>query len=340
MVKKNSLVIGFLLVALLVGAIIGLSASKIFDRPITIVCAFSAGGGTDLVDRALAEGMKEYLGVQVNVVNMVGGLGGVATDYVWNKPRDGYHILGISETGLFLPANGGHHTTTKDWEYFMAGGSPGAVMVAADSPYKTFGDLLAACRAKPGQIKVAASVMGGLWSTKWAAICKTAGIKTNILGYNGSAPSITAAMAGEVDVVHVSAGEALSYLQAKKLRALCMSELEPFEIPGVGKVPAIVDWLPELKKILPMPQWLGLAVPADTPRPILNEITQAFKYAMNTKAVEEVLKSQLAVKYGYYGPKAKAVAQDLESKFCWLLWELGMAKRNPAELGIPKPEEM
>ncbi len=339
--RKRLTLVGILVLAgLLALAAGGLAASKskVFDRPVTIVCAFAAGGGTDLVDRALAEGMKEYLGVQVNVVNMVGGLGGVAMDYVWNKPRDGYNILGISETGLFLPGNGGHHTTTKDWEYFMAGGSPGVVLVSSNSPYKTFPELLAAAKAKPGQIKVAASVMGGLWSTKWAAITKAAGIKTNILGYNGSHPSIVAGMTGEVDVVHVSAGEALSYLQAGKMRVLAMSELEPFNIPGVGKVPPITDFLPELKKVLPMPQWLGLAVPADTPKPILTEITNAFKHAMDSEPVKKVLESQLAVRYGYYGPKAKSVAQDLESKFNWTLFELGMAKRNPAELGIPEPK--
>ena len=82
-------------------------ASTVITKPVTLVCAFSAGGGTDQVNRGLAEGMKDYLGVQVNVVNMVGGGGAVAMDQVWGKPRDGLNILGISETGLFVPANGG-----------------------------------------------------------------------------------------------------------------------------------------------------------------------------------------------------------------------------------------
>ncbi|MGE5607516.1 MAG: tripartite tricarboxylate transporter substrate binding protein [Bacteroidota bacterium] len=337
---RKGLLVAFLLV--LVVSLVAASnysdaKSKILTKPVTIVCPYSAGGGTDLMNRALAEGMKEYLGVQVNVVNMTGGLGGVATDYVWNKPHDGYLLLGASETNLFLPANGGHNTTTKDWEYFMAGGSPGVAMVAYNSKYQTFKDLVDDAKANPGKIKVAGSVMGGLWSTKWMVVAEAIGIETNVLGYGGSAPSITACMTGEVDVVHVSAGEALSYMQAKKLRPLIATEVKPVEIPGVGTVAPITDSYPELKKVLPMPQWLGFAVPADTPKKVLDEITKAFNAAMKHKAVKDMLASQLASSYGYSGKEAKKVAQDLESKFCWTLVKLNMAKTNPADLGIPKP---
>jgi len=323
---------------LLICSQLGFGASDLFNRPITIVCAFGAGGGTDLCDRALAEGMKEYLGVQVNVINMTGGSGGVAMDYVWQKPHDGYNILGMSETGLFLPANGGHTTTTKDWGYFMAGGSPGVVMVKQDSPFKTFADIIKASKDKPGSVKVGASVAGGLWHTKWNVICDAAGIKTNILGYSGSAPSITAGMTGEVDVVHVAVAEGLSYMQAKNLRPICVSEVEAYDIPGVGKVPAITDYEPELIKVLPMPQWLGIQIPTNTRVAIKLELTKAFRAAMKSKAVKDFLDPTRAyVTYGYYGIKAKQMAASLESKFCWTLFNLGLAKKSPADMGIPKP---
>jgi len=336
--RRSLLLVVLLLTGLLAGSALGLGASKVFDRPITIVCPYGAGGGTDLTNRALAEGMKEYLGVQVNVINMVGGSGGVGADYVWQKPHDGYTILGCSETNLFLPANGGHFTTAKDWEYFMAGGSPGVAMVKPDSAFKSFADVIKASKDKPGSVKVAASVAGGMWHTKWSLICKAAGIQTNILGYTGSAPSITAGMTGEVDIVHVSVAEALSYMQAKQLRPLCVTELEAYEIPGVGKTPAVVEFIPEAKKVLPMPQWLGICVPADTSKAALAELTEAFKSAMKSEHVKKFLDpSKAYVTYGYYGAKSKEIAQSLESKFCWALFELGAAKKSPAEMGIPKP---
>ncbi len=312
------------------------SSAKSLKKPITIVCAFSPGGATDQVNRALAEGMKEYLKVPINVVNMPGNNGGTATEFVWLKPHDGYYILGTSETALFLPANGGHYTTTKDWEYFMAGGTPGAVLVSYDSPYLTFKDLLNAAKASPRSIKVAAGVPGGLWHTKWALIAKAAGIKTEVLEMNGSKPSLMSAIVGDVDVVHVSIGEAYNYIKEKQLRVLCMSEKEPFNLQRVGKIPPITNDIPSLNKVLPLPQWLGLALPGNTPRPVINEITQAFKYAMNSKAVMQAFNTQLATPYGFYGTKAKKVAEDLESKFCWTLYDLGTAKNNPAKLKIAR----
>jgi len=317
-----------------------LAKSSVITRPVTILVGAAAGGGTDVVSRALAQGLREYLGVQITVQNMLGAGGGTAAEYVWKKkPRDGTVIWGLSETCLFLPGNGGHYTTTKDWEYFWAGGTPGAVIVKNSSKYKTFKDLIDDAKQRPGEIRVAASVQPGLWCTRWMATAQAAGIKTNVLGYTGSNPSLLAALSGEVDVVHVSVGEALPYLQAKQLRALTMIELEPFTIPGVGTIPAVVDILPEMKKVLPMPQLLGIAVPADTPEPVMNELRAAFLHAMKSKAVRTVMKTQLATPLGLYGDEAKKVSKKLESQFNWMLVDLGMAVKNPADLGIEKPGE-
>jgi len=139
---------------MLMAASVSWGQPKLITRPVTLVCAYSAGGGTDQVNRGLAEGMKEPLGVQVNVINMTGAGGGIAMDNVWQKPRDGQTILGISETGLFIPANGAHHTTAKDWQWFWAGGSPGVLLVPMDSKYKTFKDLVDDAKARPGQVRL------------------------------------------------------------------------------------------------------------------------------------------------------------------------------------------
>jgi tripartite-type tricarboxylate transporter receptor subunit TctC len=180
-------------------------------------------------------------------------------------------------------------------------------------------------------------VLPGVWSIRWISITTTAGIKTNVLPYAGSAPSVTAALTGEVDAVHVSVGEALQYMQAKKLRPIIASEVEPVNIPGIGKVEPITNIFPELKKVLPMPQLLGMAIPMDTPEPIKGAITRAFTAAMNSAALKKILEAQVASPFGWSGEKANAMSKSLESKFSWMLVDLKLAKKNPAELGIPKP---
>ncbi|MBF0431105.1 MAG: tripartite tricarboxylate transporter substrate binding protein [Fibrobacteria bacterium] len=312
---------------------------RIISQPIKIICAFSAGGGTDQVNRALAEGMKEYLGVQITVQNMIGALGGTAAEYVWKKqPYNGTIIWGLSETVMFLPGNGGHYTTAKDWDYFWACGAPGVVVVKQDSKYNSFQDLLADAKATPGELKVAASVYPGLWSIRWSALEKAAGIKTNILGFTGSNPSLLAVLSGEVDVAHISIGEALPYLQAKKLKPLTMIELDPYDLKDVAVIPSVVDDVPAMKDVLPLPQLIGLAIPAATPLEVKAELKKAFDHAMTSQAIQQVIESQMAIKLALSGEEAKAISAKIESQFNWMLHDLGLAVKNPADLGIPKPE--
>jgi len=119
-----------------------------------------------------------------------------------------------------------------------------------------------------------------------------------------------------------------------------MSELKPYTIPEFGQIPAIVNDFTALKKVFPLPMWLGLTIPSNTPKPILNELEKAFQAAMKSKVVTDLLKQQVATPYGFSGMKAKKVAQDLEAKFCWILYDLGTAKHNPSDLKITKPKNI
>lgn len=310
---------------------------KVFTKPITIVCSFSAGGGTDLVNRALAESMKQVLGVQVNVVNMVGGSGAIAMEYVRSKPRDGQTIVGCSETNLFVPANGGSKATAKDWQFFWAGGSPGVIVVKEDSKYKTFAEFLADAKANPDKVKISTASLPGLWSVKTIVLGKALDAKINVIPFAGSAPAITACLTGEVDAVHASVGEVLQYLQAKKMRALIATELKDVETSGVEKIVSITKDYPATSKILPIPQILGIAIPADTPDKYKAELTRAFNEAMKMDVMKKILESQVATPLGLSGAEANSLAQSLESKFSWTLVDLGKAKKDPASMGIAKP---
>lgn len=305
-------------------------------RPIEIACFGAAGGGTDLVDRTIAKAMEPFLRVQINVTNRAGGGGGVAMDHVWSRPRDGYTWGGFSESILPAPVMGAHHTSSKDWIYFMVAGAPGVISVRPESPYKTLDDLVKAAKAKPGEIKASASTSGGIWHTKLIALMHGADIKFNFLPFNGSHPSQVAAMTGEVDAVLTSISEQAELLEAKKLVPLAMVELKGYEFKGM-KIPAAVEKYPGVAKLLPLDQWLGFALPADTPKPILEKITDAFKKAMESDLVKDLAKTKNLTLYGYYGDQAQKVVRSMERVWMWTLWDLKVAKKSPAEFGIERP---
>lgn len=319
--------------ALMVGSAL---AAEWPERPIEISCFAAAGGGTDLVDRTIAKAMEPFLKTRINVVNRTGGGGGIALDYVWSRPHDGYNWGGFSESILPSPVMGAHSTSAKDWIYFMVAGAPGVISVRPDSHFKSLEDLVKAAKAKPGEIKASASQSGSIWHTKLIALMQGTGIKFNFIPFNGSHPSQVAAMTGEVDAVLTSVSEQSDLLEAKKLIPLAMVELKGYAFKGM-KIPAAVDKYPDVAKLLPLDQWLGFALPADTPKPIVDKVTEAFTKAMETSLIKDMAKTKNLTLYGYSGEQAQKTARSMERVWTWTLYDLGVAKKSPAEFGIAKP---
>ena len=306
------------------------------QRPIQITCFSSPGGGTDTVDRKIAKAMEPFLGVKINVINKKGAHGGFALRDVWRRKHDGYRWGGFSESILVASVMKGHDTTAKDWTYFMVAGAPGVISVRADSEYKTLKQLVDAARSRPGKINAAASGAGGIWHTKLIALERAAGITFNYLPFAGSNPSQLAVLSGEAEVALTSVSEQAELIKAKQLRPLAMVEADAYDFPGLGKIVAAADAYPDVGKV-PITQWLGFALPADTPTEVLEKITGAFKQAVETDEIKTLTQTRLLTRYGYYGEKANAVVRETERVWTWLLYDLKIAERSPAELGIPKP---
>ena len=305
-------------------------------RQTNIIVYSSAGGSTDLANRAIAEGMKASLGVDIIASNMPGALGGTAVNYVWNQRRDGYRMVGISEGALGHSVLGLHTSTAKDWEYFMVGGTPGIISVNADSKYKTFADLYAAAKTQPDQLKIATSVPGCIWNVQWLLTKKLGGFATRFVPYPGSFPSQTAALSGEVDIVWTGLGEQSEFIKSGKLRPLAVFSDQAVDFADTT-IPPITDFIPELRSRMPINQFVGFALPSDTPKPRLKKVTDSFIQAMQSEPVQQFSQAKYSKLYGWYGEQSKQVAIEQEKVFAWTLWEAGLAKRNPEELGIAKP---
>lgn len=306
------------------------------ERTINIIVYSSAGGSTDLSNRSIAEGLKKQLGVDVVVSNMPGAMGGTASNYVWNSKHDGYTCFGLSEGYLGQCVLGLHPTTVKDWEIFMVGGTPGIISVNPNSPYQNFQQLFDDVKKKPEELTVATSSPGCIWHIQWLTAKKYGDFNAKFVPYPGSFPSQTAAMAGEIDIVWTGLGEQSEFIKGKKLRPLAVYDTKPLEFAGLT-IPPITDFIPELEKVMPIKQFVGFALPADTQKEILDKITDAFKIAMKDEAVKKFGEMKYSQLYGYCGEEARQIASKQQSVFTWLLWDEGIAKISPEEFNIPKP---
>jgi len=307
------------------------------SRPIQITCSAAPGGGVDMVSRTVARMMEPLLGVKVKVINKSMGRGGAALRDVWNRKHNGYRWGGFSESILPAPVLNAFKGTAKGWTFFMVGGAPGIISVRFDSPYTSLADLLKVAKARKGKINAAASTTGCIWHTKLIMLEKMADVQFNFIPFKGSYPSQLALLSGEVELVLTSLSEQAELIKAKKIRPLAMAEPDSFHFPQIGIIPSLYKAYPSQEKVS-LNQWLGFALPKDCPAAVLEKIDAAFQIVMASPEMESFLKKRFLTAFGYSGEKANRLAQNMESYWTWLLYDMQLAEISPQTLGIPKPE--
>ena len=164
----------------------GKQEAKYPTKPIELIVSFSAGGGTDLVGRALAESLKGILKQDVVVVNKTGGGGSVGMMEGLNAKPDGYTITLFTREVVSLPILGQAPFKTFDFRFIgNVNVDPPMVVVNSKSKYKKIEDLLADIKANPEKLVFAASVVPNFYGIQLA---QTANIKFTTVPFLGAAP--------------------------------------------------------------------------------------------------------------------------------------------------------
>jgi tripartite-type tricarboxylate transporter receptor subunit TctC len=306
-------------------------------RPIYLAVFASPGGATDLSNRTIASVMEKELGTTIAALNMAGAQGGAAAAYAWNAPRNGRSWYGTAEGSLSLAVRGAHTATASDWSYYIIGGTPGVLSVPAASPHRSASELLEAARAQPARVRIATSIPGSAWHVQYLMLARAAGVTLQWVQYQGSHPSQVAALSGEVDAVLTGLGEQAEFLRAGRLRPLALMQTEGMTIEGVGSVPAITEHVPGMGAYLPLQQFTGFALPADTPEPILERIEQAFRVGMASEPVAQYARQGYVTLLGLSGEQAREFVRKQERVFAWALHDQELTVHSPAEFGIERP---
>lgn len=315
----------------------GASDIKWPERSIQNVIPFGAGGGTDVWNRALMDAMSEILGQTIVSTNMTGGsAGSIGVDYVWKAAHDGYIICGTSETPLTIPVQTGLEQTSRDWEYFIAAGSPGVLCVNAALSDQSMKDIIEMLKENPQSISIAGT-SGGLWFALAKLFDSYGGVPFKWVAYDGSSSAIKGAVSKEADCVVASAGEVKEYVKAGDLIPVAVMDLEDWEFPGYGKVESVISAVPELKEYLPLKQYLGFQIPADTDPEIIEKMRWVFHEAMKTEKITAFAEEQNCVIYDLTGEEAREMAAGIESRICWALYDMGQTKFSPEDFGIEHP---
>ena len=287
-------------------------------RSINNIIPFGAGGGTDVWNRALMDSMGSIMGQTVVSSNMTGGsAGSIGVQYVWDAAHDGYTLCGTSETPLTIPVMTNSELTSKDWKFIIAAGSPGVLCINKNAGMSTLEEVVAAAQGDEG-------VSIGNVPFKWVA-------------YDGSATAIKGCVSNEADLVVASAGEVVEYVRSGDLIPLCVMNTEEWEFPDYGSIPAVTSVVPELEAYLPLSQFLGFMVPADTDAAVVEYLEGVFHEAMKSDKIQQFAEEQVCEIYDLTGDEASEFAAQMESKLCWVLYDMGQTTYSPEDFGIPQP---
>ncbi|MFA5448374.1 MAG: tripartite tricarboxylate transporter substrate binding protein [Sphaerochaeta sp.] len=274
----KKILVTLLLLSLVIGSVFAqgvaeASADTYPDKPVSVIVPYAAGGGTDLIARALVDAAKGSFPRNITVENRTGGGGAVGMSYGANARPDGSVITMITVELVTLP-----HTGTGAGLYYdqfkpimMLNSAYSAVTVQANSPYNTLGDLLNAAKTK--NLRVGNSGVGAIWHLAAAGLGKAAGVEFNHIPFDGAAPAITSLLGGHIDAITVSYAEVDSQVRAGNLKVLAV--LSPERIPSTPNIPTAIEQGYDVS----IGTWRGFGVPKDTPQPIVDKIYNIFSEA-------------------------------------------------------------
>ncbi len=303
------------------------------DRELSGIIQWGAGGATDVVARSLVPLAEDALGKKIVLQNKAGGVGAIATNFVNQQASDGYTLLIGAENPQIHPILG---ISDLDYSKFypvnIIGRGNVLAVTTVDKPWKTFKDLLNDVQANPGKIKQGSTGTGGLPFTVSSMISTVTKFPTTPVPFPGDGPGVTALLGGHVDFMFVGVGAAAEHIKAGRLKALAAISAEAFE-----GTPPITDALPGMGKYLPWGPFYGVFVKKDVPDAAKAKLTVAFKKAASDPKFTSFMKDRGNVTMNISGAEAEAFLKKWQSVTAWTYQEVGVAKVDPATLGIAKP---
>lgn len=276
-----------LLAAMLVSGPGALAANSFPTQPVRIVVPHQAGSTTETFGRMLTPEMSTLLGQPIVIESRPGAAGTIgARDVALSKP-DGYTGLMNASIQVMYPGifKTLHFDPMKDFTPVgVFGFAPMVAVVRAQSPIKSFRDLIEAARAKPGSITFASGGLGSLPHLVGELVNVRSGVQISHIPYNGTGQALTDVLGGHVDVLYASVASALPQIKGGKLRALAVTSAARIDL--LPDVPTIAEsGIPDFD----VTSWYGYWVPKDTPRAIVDRLNQTMRDASAMPAVAKRL---------------------------------------------------
>jgi tripartite-type tricarboxylate transporter receptor subunit TctC len=261
-------------------------------KPIELIVPFAAGGGTDLVARALAESLKSELGQDVVVINKTGGSGAVGMNEGLHSKPDGYKITMATREIVSLPLLELAPFQTTDFKYVSnVNRDPAILVVSKDSKYKTIEDLIEDIKANPGKLKFASAAAPSIYGIPFA---EAAQLDFVTVPFQGAAQAVVEVLGGRAEFGLYNPGEVIAQIESGDLIPLAIMDEDRLEgqlkdVPTMKEKGIDVGWAGTFR---------GIAVPEQTPDEVVKVLEGAIgKAVKDEKFVDFMEKQNLFIDY-------------------------------------------
>lgn len=266
-------------------AAFGAAAQQYPARTVKVLIPYGPGSGIDVVIRALNEALSKNLGQPFVPENRPGAAGTIAAAHVLAQPADGYTLLSDSSSHTIVPSLMAHlpYDTAKDFAGVTTLiENPLVLVTGASKGYKTLNDLIAAAKAKPGSITYASAGVGSSTHISAEKFRIGAGLEGLHVPFKSSTDGLVEVMAGRIDFTYTALASALAGIRDGRLVPLAMVSRRVAVLPDVPSIDEIVSGAS-------YSTWLGIMVPAKTPRDVVQRLNQEIVKVMQTPEMKERL---------------------------------------------------
>ncbi|MEI2416941.1 tripartite tricarboxylate transporter substrate binding protein [Orrella sp. JC864] len=274
------------LAALGLAAVPAAQAQDYPARPVTLLVPFTGGGATDVLARAVAEGLAKELKQPVIVENVPGAGGSVGQARAARSPADGYTLLlgnvGTLAANASLYRNLSYDILADFTALASVGDAPQVLSIRADFPARTLEEFADYARQNGERMNSGTAGVGSGSFLGGVVLNEALGIKVPPVHYRGAAQTIADVMAGHIDYTIESSSTAVGSIASGKVRGLVV--LRPERVAVLPDVPAAGETrYPGLHYDI----WNMMLVPKGVPEPVLEKLNAAINRALATPALRQ-----------------------------------------------------
>jgi len=254
-------------------------------KPIRIVVGFPPGGGNDIIARLVGAQMQEAWGQPVVIDNKPGANSIIAAEFVAKSAPDGYTLLVNATGGMsvnpVLYAKLPYDSLRDFVPISMVGSFPLVLVVHPSVPANSVQELVAYAKANPGKLNYSSGSTA--FQVASEMFKQMTGTEVRHIPYKGSAASITAVIAGDVQMTIVDTPPLMPQISAGRVKALAVTSAK--RSASMPEVPALAETVPGYEMVL----WIGVFAPAGTPREVADKLNAEVVRIVKLPEVRETL---------------------------------------------------